>query len=50
MKHKEEVLELFVEWKRNIENNTRRKIKVLCSVNGGEYIVIFSYSYITMRA
>jgi len=38
MRHKGKVLELFVEWKRNIENNTRRKIKVLCLVNGGEYI------------
>ena len=36
MKHKWEVLELFVEWKKNMEKNTGRKIKVLRS-NGGEY-------------
>ena len=28
MKHKGEVLEFFVEWKKNMEKNTRRKIKV----------------------
>ena len=37
MKHKEEVLELFVEWKKNLEKSTGRKIKVLRSDNGGEY-------------
>ena len=31
------VLELFVEWKRNMEKSIGRKIKVLCSDNGGEY-------------
>jgi len=36
MKHKGEVLELFVEWK-NMEKNTGRKIKVLHSDNRGEY-------------
>jgi len=38
VKHKGEVLELFVEWKRNMKKNTGRKIKVLSSDNGGEYI------------
>jgi len=33
MKHKGEVLEFFVEWKRNIEKSTGRKIKVPCSDN-----------------
>jgi len=37
MKHKEKVLELFVEWKKNLEKSTGRKIKVLQSDNGGEY-------------
>jgi len=37
MKHKGEVLKLFVEWKKNLEKSTRRKIKVLQSDNGGEY-------------
>ena len=37
MKHKGQVLELFVEWKKNMEKKTGRKIKVLYSDNGGEY-------------
>ena len=37
MKHKGEVLELFVEWKKNLEKSTGRKIKVLRSDNRGEY-------------
>ena len=36
MKHKGEVLELFVEWKKNLEKSTGRKIKILRSNNGGE--------------
>jgi len=37
LKHKGKVLDLFVEWKRNMEKSTRRKIKILSSDNGGEY-------------
>jgi len=37
MKHKGEVLKLFVEWKKNLEKSTERKIKVLWSDNRGEY-------------
>ena len=37
MKHRGKVLELFVEWKMNMEKNTRRKIKALHSKNDGEY-------------
>jgi len=37
MKHKREVLELFVKLKRNMEKRTGRKIKVLHSDNGGDY-------------
>ena len=37
MKHKGKVLELFVEWKKNMEKRMGRKIKVLRSDNGGEY-------------
>ena len=37
MKHKGKVLELFVEWKKNLEKSTGRKIKVLRSDNRGEY-------------
>ena len=37
MRHKGEVLELFVKWKKNLERSTGRKIKVLHSGNGEEY-------------
>ena len=37
MKHKGKILELFVELKKNMEKNTRRKIKVLRLDNGEEY-------------
>ena len=37
MKHKGKVLELFVEWKRNMEKSTGRKIKALRLDNKGEY-------------
>ena len=37
LKYKEKVLELFVEWRRNMKKNTWRKIKVLHSENDGEY-------------
>jgi len=37
MKHKRKVLELFMEWKRNMKKSTGRKIKVFHSDNGGEY-------------
>jgi len=36
MRHKGEVLDLFVEWKKHIKKYTGRKIKVLCSDIGGE--------------
>jgi len=38
MMHKGKVLELFMECKGNMEKSTRRKIKVLRSDNGGEYL------------
>jgi len=50
MKHKGDVLELFVELKRNMVKSTKRKINVLHSNNGGEYTGDYSYSYVTMRA
>ena len=37
MKHKREVLELFMEWKKNLDKSMGRNIKVLGSDNGGEY-------------
>ena len=38
MKHKEKVLELFVEWKKNMEKSTGRKIKVLRSDNNNHFL------------
>ena len=37
MKNKNDVLEIFLKWKAQVENQTRRKIKVLRTDNGGEY-------------
>ena len=37
MKHKDEVLNIFLNWKKMIETQTGRKIKRLRSDNGGEY-------------
>ncbi|KAH9751460.1 hypothetical protein KPL71_014309 [Citrus sinensis] len=37
MRAKDEVLEIFVKWKKLVETKTSRKIKVLRSDNGGEY-------------
>ena len=37
MKHKDEVLGIFLRWKKMIETQTNRKIKKLKSNNGGEY-------------
>ncbi|KAH9754532.1 Integrase catalytic domain-containing protein [Citrus sinensis] len=37
MRAKDEVLEIFVKWKKLVETQTGRKIKVLQSDNGGEY-------------
>ena len=46
LKSKDEVLETFLVWKKTVENQTWRKIKVLRSENGTEYINDqFSYFY-----
>ncbi|KAB2627324.1 hypothetical protein D8674_020942 [Pyrus ussuriensis x Pyrus communis] len=37
MKRKDEVLDLFLEWKNMVENKTGKQIKILRSDNGGEY-------------
>ena len=37
MTHKSKFLGIFVEWRRRIELQTGRKIKILRSDNGGEY-------------
>lgn len=37
MKHKDEVLEIFLKWKKLVETRIGRKIKVLRSDNGTEY-------------
>ncbi|SGY26768.1 BQ5605_C018g08780 [Microbotryum silenes-dioicae] len=36
--HKSEVLQTFKDWLMEIENETGRKVKTLCSDNGGEYV------------
>ena len=36
-RHKNEVLQIFLEWKKMVENQTDKKIKKLRSDNGGEY-------------
>ena len=38
MRHKREVTNFFVEWKKHIEKYAGRKIKVFRLDNGGEYI------------
>jgi len=37
MTRKSEVIGIFVEWRRRMELETDRKIKILRSGNGGEY-------------
>jgi transposase InsO family protein len=37
MRHKNEVLDIFLNWKKMVETQTGRKIKKLRSDNGGEY-------------
>ena len=37
MRHKNEVLQIFLEWKKMVENHMDRKIKKLRSDNSGEY-------------
>jgi transposase InsO family protein len=37
MKNKNEVLRIFLKWKDQVENQTKRKIKVFRTDNGGEY-------------
>ena len=38
LKRKDEIFERFLEWKAQVEKNTRRKLKALRTDNGGEYI------------
>jgi transposase InsO family protein len=37
MKHKDEVLDIFLKWKKMVETQTRRRVKTIRSDNGGEY-------------
>jgi transposase InsO family protein len=37
MKNKDGVLDVFLKWKKMVETQTRRRIKILWSDNGGEY-------------
>ena len=50
IKHKGEVLELFMKWKRNMEKSTGRKIKVLCSDNEESIQLILSGRNVAIRA
>ena len=36
MKHKDEVLDIFLKWKKMVETQTGRRVKTLRSDNGGE--------------
>ena len=37
MKHKDEVLDIFLKWNKMVETQTRRRVKTIRSDNGGEY-------------
>ena len=37
IKHKNEVLDIFLKWKKMVETQTGRRVKTLRSDNGGEY-------------
>ena len=47
LKHKCEVFQRFQEWKTLVERSSGRKIKTLCSDNGGEYSSIEFASCLT---
>ena len=47
LKHKGEVFQRFQEWKALVEKSSGRKIKNLCSDNGGEYTSTQFTSYLT---
>ena len=50
MKHKGEVLELFVEWKKNMEKNTEGGLRYFVQTTEESIQAILSYSYVAMRA
>ena len=50
MSHKSKVLGVFVEWRRRMELQTGRKIKILKSDNGKSTRVIRFCSYVMMKA
>lgn len=37
LKSKDQVFEKFLEWKAMVEKSTRRKLKAICTDNGGEF-------------
>ena len=49
MRHKNEVLQIFLEWKKMVENQTNKKIKKLRSDNGGEYTYNSFLKYAEMK-
>jgi len=50
MKHKGEVLELFVEWKKNMEKNTERRSRYSVQTIEKSIQAILSYNYVVIRA
>ena len=50
MMHKGKVLELLVEWKKNMEKNTERKVRYSIQTTKESIQAIISYSYIIMMA
>lgn len=47
LKRRDEVYQCFCEWKIQVEKASERKIKVLCTDNGGEYTSAEFTSYLT---
>ena len=50
MRHKGEVLELFVKWKKNLERSTGRKSRSSVQIMEENTSLILSFSYVLMRA
>ena len=49
LKHKFEIFDLFKIFKAFVENQSRRKLKILRYENGGEYVSMNSFSIVKMQ-
>ena len=49
LEHKDQVFEMFVEWKAIVQKSTDRKLKVLCTDNGSEYMSAEFLKYLKTR-